>query len=141
MVVHWFTCFTWLASHGWQLNHARPFGVESLSQWSRVGQQCQDGACSNSRVLRGWARLLEGELLNGRLAMLAVPGILVTDFLGIGPWWKVPFEVQLPSLPLSLLPCFFPTCCPMLTLSQRVGPSGHMILPPPLPWLLGFSLC
>lgn len=38
--------------------------------------------------------LLEGELLNGRLAMLAVPGILVTDALGIGPWWKVPFQLD-----------------------------------------------
>jgi hypothetical protein len=31
---------------------------------------------------------LEGELYNGRVAMLAVVGILNVEALGRGPWWQ-----------------------------------------------------
>ncbi|BDA49427.1 Chlorophyll a-b binding protein 8, chloroplastic [Coccomyxa sp. Obi] len=54
---------------------------------------------------RGLEWLLEGELYNGRLAMLAVPGILSVEALGKGPWWEAPFKVDyaplLPEGPLK----------------------------------------
>ncbi len=37
---------------------------------------------------------LEGELYNGRLAMLAAVGILTVEFLGRGPWWTAPALVS-----------------------------------------------
>ncbi|KAK9904828.1 hypothetical protein WJX75_003427 [Coccomyxa subellipsoidea] len=46
--------------------------------------------------------LLEGELYNGRVAMLAVVGILAVEFLGKGPWWKAPFAVDYaPGIPAT----------------------------------------
>jgi hypothetical protein len=38
---------------------------------------------------------LEGELYNGRLAMLAAVGILTVEYLGKGPWWTAPVAVSL----------------------------------------------
>lgn len=56
----------------------------------------------------GDGRLMEGELTNGRLAMLAVPGTLLPEFLGKGPWFKAAFEVLLLLLPpFSMLGIFF----------------------------------
>lgn len=41
---------------------------------------------TDTRSRIGW--LLEGELYNGRVAMLAVVGILSVEALGKGPWWQ-----------------------------------------------------
>lgn len=41
---------------------------------------------------------LEGELYNGRLAMLAAVGILTVEYLGKGPWWTAPVAVSRPHL-------------------------------------------
>lgn len=49
-------------------------------------------------------RLVEGELTNGRLAMLAVPGTLLPEFLGKGPWFEAAFKVCQPP-PSSSLFC------------------------------------
>jgi hypothetical protein len=38
--------------------------------------------------LRPW--LVEGELYNGRVAMMAAAGILFTEAVGLGPWWTAP---------------------------------------------------
>lgn len=38
--------------------------------------------------VRPW--LVEGELYNGRVAMLAAAGILFTEAVGRGPWWTAP---------------------------------------------------
>jgi hypothetical protein len=40
--------------------------------------------------------LLEGELYNGRLAMLAVVGVLIVDAQGKGPWWEIPYTFAWP---------------------------------------------
>ncbi|CAL8470956.1 g10498 [Coccomyxa elongata] len=40
--------------------------------------------------------LVEGELYNGRVAMLAVAGILLVEAAGLGPWWTAPFRVDWP---------------------------------------------
>lgn len=48
------------------------------------GSPPNDSADPRSRI--GW--LLEGELYNGRVAMLAVVGILSVEALGRGPWWE-----------------------------------------------------
>ena len=37
---------------------------------------------------------LEGELYNGRVAMLAVVGILSVEALGRGPWWEAANPVR-----------------------------------------------
>ncbi|BDA49428.1 Photosystem I chlorophyll a/b-binding protein 5, chloroplastic [Coccomyxa sp. Obi] len=61
--------------------------------------------------------ILEGELYNGRVAMLAVVGILAVEFLGKGPWWQAPFTVDYaPGIPAtrSVIPhvwqCSFGFC-------------------------------
>ncbi|KAK9802808.1 hypothetical protein WJX73_009876 [Symbiochloris irregularis] len=56
-----------------------PFRLGAL--W---GNPPNEGDDATSRV--GW--LLEGELYNGRLAMLAAVGILTVELLGRGPFWK-----------------------------------------------------
>lgn len=38
--------------------------------------------------------LLEGELYNGRLAMLAVAGVLTVEAQGKGPWWEIPSKLD-----------------------------------------------
>jgi len=45
-------------------------------------------------AVRPW--LVEGELYNGRVAMLAAAGILLTEAVGRGPWWTAPERVRLP---------------------------------------------
>ncbi|KAK9806766.1 hypothetical protein WJX72_001808 [[Myrmecia] bisecta] len=45
----------------------------------------------------GW--LLEGELYNGRLAMLAAVGVLAIEYLGKGPWWTAPYTADYYGLP------------------------------------------
>jgi len=40
--------------------------------------------------------LVEAELYNGRVAMMAVVGILFTEAVGIGPWWTAPFRADYP---------------------------------------------
>jgi hypothetical protein len=50
---------------------------------------------NNNLFLSGTCfRLFEGELYNGRLAMLAVPGVLAVEAIGKGPWWQAPFTVR-----------------------------------------------
>ncbi|CAL5228640.1 g11807 [Coccomyxa viridis] len=44
--------------------------------------------------VRPW--LVEGELYNGRVAMLAVAGILMVEAVGNGPWWSAPFRADWP---------------------------------------------
>eukprot|EP00884_Botryococcus_braunii_P021841 jgi/Botrbrau1/8340/Bobra.0046s0002.1 len=63
--------------------------------------------------------LMEGELTNGRLAMLAIPGTLLPEFLGKGPWYEAAFKTDLaPGIPASrsVIPhiwdCSFGTCPP-----------------------------
>lgn len=43
---------------------------------------------------RAW--LVEGELYNGRVAMLAAAGILLTEAVGLGPWWTAPARAAWP---------------------------------------------
>lgn len=52
-----------------------------------------DGATDNASRVR-W--LLEGELYNGRLACLAVVGILAVELQGKGPWWTAPSAAAIP---------------------------------------------
>jgi hypothetical protein len=40
----------------------------------------------------------EGELTNGRWAMMAVAGILFTDLMGLPKFWLAGAEVEFPSL-------------------------------------------
>jgi hypothetical protein len=49
------------------------------------------------RRLRLLVVQLEGELYNGRVAMLAVVGILNVEALGRGPWWQAYNTVRSPE--------------------------------------------
>jgi hypothetical protein len=42
-------------------------------------------------AVRPW--LVEGELYNGRVAMMAAAGVLFTEAVGRGPWWTAPERV------------------------------------------------
>jgi hypothetical protein len=59
-------------------------GFDPLRLGATWGNPPDESDSSQSRV--GW--LLEGELYNGRVAMLAVVGILNVEALGRGPWWQ-----------------------------------------------------
>jgi hypothetical protein len=59
-------------------------GFDPLRLGATWGNPPDESDSSQSRI--GW--LLEGELYNGRVAMLAVVGILNVEALGRGPWWQ-----------------------------------------------------
>jgi hypothetical protein len=59
-------------------------GFDPLRLGETWGNPPDESDSSQSRL--GW--LLEGELYNGRVAMLAVVGILTVEVLGRGPWWQ-----------------------------------------------------
>ncbi|KAK9918540.1 hypothetical protein WJX75_004847 [Coccomyxa subellipsoidea] len=67
-------------------------GFDPFSLGASWGSPPDGATDSQSRL--GW--LLEGELYNGRLAMLAVVGILTVEFQGKGPWWTAPAAAAIP---------------------------------------------
>ncbi|CAL8471624.1 g11166 [Coccomyxa elongata] len=68
------------------------FKLEQPEKLWEIGSSSYGATDSQSRL--GW--LLEGELYNGRLAMLAVVGILTVEYLGKGPWWTAPVAAAIP---------------------------------------------
>lgn len=68
------------------------WGVQSLVILSQAF--CLKPECTGLEWGACLIRLLEGELYNGRVAMLAVLGILSVELLGKGPWWSAPFKVS-----------------------------------------------
>lgn len=48
-------------------------------------------------------RFQEGEILNGRWAMLAVPGMFLAEALGYGNWMEAPTWVGYTSIKVVLL--------------------------------------
>ena len=91
----------------WAPSHAGSQGILSLElpeSWggdtgcrldcySSADIMMNHGGYQSLRLLSTCAQL-EGELYNGRLAMLAAVGILTVDFLGRGPWWTAPALVR-----------------------------------------------
>ncbi|EIE21803.1 chlorophyll a/b-binding protein [Coccomyxa subellipsoidea C-169] len=90
--------FLWERAGDHRLVVSRPCWIWLISckiAMTRVScLSCRADGATDSQSRLGW--LLEGELYNGRLAMLAVVGVLTVEFLGKGPWWTAPAAAAIP---------------------------------------------
>nr|C0HLU5.2 RecName: Full=Chlorophyll a-b binding protein 1, chloroplastic; AltName: Full=Far-red light-harvesting complex protein; Short=frLHCP; Flags: Precursor [Prasiola crispa]8HW1_A Chain A, Far-red light-harvesting complex [Prasiola crispa]8HW1_B Chain B, Far-red light-harvesting complex [Prasiola crispa]8HW1_C Chain C, Far-red light-harvesting complex [Prasiola crispa]8HW1_D Chain D, Far-red light-harvesting complex [Prasiola crispa]8HW1_E Chain E, Far-red light-harvesting complex [Prasiola cris len=91
-----FSSFTPPAHLDGSLPGDRGFDPFSLgTSWGQPPVDVSDPNYDESRLR--W--LLEGELYNGRLAMLAVVGVLTVEAQGKGPWWEIPGNLNLFGTP------------------------------------------
>jgi hypothetical protein len=101
----------------------------------RLGASWGNPPCgsTDSQARLGW--LLEGELYNGRVAMLAVIGTLAVELKGSGPWWTAPSTIGLSPAAYASLVIFAHVIFAFLEKTRienwkEKGEAGHFGLSP-----------
>lgn len=101
-------------------------GFDPLQLGASWGSPPNDSNDPKSRI--GW--LLEGELYNGRVAMLAAAGILAVELLGRGPWYNAVNTGDIQTLPFVVGVVAFHTAFALLEKTrienfEEKGEAGH----------------